>query len=142
MSFIIDHVEVYAALVSTGALFWLIWKEKPKIKIDILDLNRRDNEKLELLVSVINKTHYPIKLEAYGIEYIEDKHKRSMSILVFDKDEERNIRERDNRTLRLGMELFKKSRGIKLRYFFVMDSTYRPYRKRIPNRISGLFSTI
>ncbi len=141
MTIDINPIAVYAAFVSTCSLIWLIWKEMPKIRIDILTLEKKD-DKYSLHVCVINKTGHPIKLETYGVYYMgAPKYKQSISILVSEGDEERIIKERDNLYLSIDVGLLKKSdKKVKLKSFFILDSTYHSYNKKIPASIAYDFT--
>ena len=128
----IDPIAAYAAIISTCTLAWLIWKEMPKVKIDVLNLDKK-GDKYSLHVSVINRTHYPMKLESYGVDYVScDKHKRSFSILVSETDRERILPKRDNIPLILDLTLLRRDDKIRLKSFFILDSTYHQYSKKIP----------
>jgi|GEM_PF-4985246 len=138
MDFNFDWIALYAAVVATAALIWNFLKGKPRIKIVYLFLS---SDKKSLVINLINKSAWPIRIEDYGITYVEDEQQRTCSVLAW--NEHVVIRERDNLQLSIDLFLFRgANKGIKLKYVEVRDATFRPYRKRISkdiiNEIIGL----
>jgi len=117
--------------VATASLIWNFLKEKPRIKIDHLFLSR---DKKSLVITLINKSAWPIRIEDYGIIYVEDKQQRTYSVLAW--NEQVVIPERDNLQLDIDISYLRRmGKGIRLKYVEVTDSTYRPYKKRISKDI-------
>ena len=126
-------IASYAAAVATAALIWNIVRGRPRIKIDYLFLSE---DRKSLVFCLINKSAWPIRIEDYGIIYVQDKQQEACSILAW-KDNV-VIPERDNLQLSIDLFLFRSdNRDIRLKYVEVRDSTYKTYRKRIPKDINN-----
>jgi hypothetical protein len=129
---IAEVVGIYAAVVSTCSVVWLIIKDRPRIKLNIIGIAEHNGERV-LSILVINTSTQIITLDSFGLVPKPKKRKYSFIINQQISGDDRIVAPRAARTFEIPLELLDTiDEKREAATYYVIDATNRKYKKKIP----------
>jgi hypothetical protein len=147
-----DYVAIYAAIMATAVLIWLIWQHRKYLKFDEIITREGNNTNVELYLT--NKTKRPVNirqicfLDEDGSPYTftckVSSYWKNEPITIGDESQKTITLENENKCVfRINVRRIKQEFDETYRYLFayiaVIDDDGRTHKHRLPQNIRELF---